>query len=239
MIIYGKNPIKEALKNPKNISKIYVQKGIRDIDNIISIANKNNIKISLSDKFLLDKISSNARHQGLVAEVVDFEYSSVEEIISYAKDRGEKLLLLILDGIEDPHNLGSILRVAECSGVHGVIIPKHRACAVNDTVVKVSCGASEYVKVAMVTNINDTIRELKDNFVSVFCADMGDTPMYKQNMKDDTAIVIGSEGFGVKALTKKLCDGVVSIPMQGNINSLNASVACGIVVYEAVRQRNN
>ena len=140
--------------------------------------------------------------------------------------------------MEDPHNVGSILRVADCSGAHGVILPKHRACSVNDTVVKVSSGASNYVKVAMVTNINDTIRELKEDFVKIVCAEADGSPMYKVDMTDDIAVVIGSEGNGVKALTRKLCDQVISIPMKGNVNSLNASVASGIVSFEVIRQRN-
>ena len=147
--------------------------------------------------------------------------------------------MLILDGIEDPHNLGSILRAAECAGAHGIVIPKRRAVGVNGTVVKVSSGAAQHVKVAAVNNVNDTIRMLKQDFVKVYCADMKGDVMYDVDMTDDTAIVIGSEGFGVKALTSSLCDRAVSIPQSGKVNSLNASVACGILCYELIRQRLN
>ena len=237
MIIVGKNPVKEALKSETTITKIYIQKGIHDMESIVSIARDRKIRIDFTDKNYLDKMTENGKHQGLIAIAEEFKYSTIEEIKKHAKQKGESLFLLVLDGVEDPHNLGSILRVAECSGVHGVIIPKHRACTVTDTAVKVSAGASNYVKVCMVTNINDTLRQLRDDFVNVFCADMNGTSMCDLNMTGDVAMVIGGEGSGVKPLTRKLCDGVASIDMFGEINSLNASVACGIVVYEIVRQR--
>ena len=237
MIIIGKNPVKEALKSETTITKLYIQKGIHDMENIVSIAKDRKIRIDFTDKNYLDKMSEFAKHQGLIAVAEEFKYSSLEVIKQYAQDKGESLFLLVLDGVEDPHNLGSILRVAECSGVHGVIIPKHRACTVTETAVKVSAGASNYVKVCMVTNINDTLRQLSDDFVNIYCADMDGTSMYDLHMTGDVAIVIGGEGSGVKPLTRKLCDGVASIDMFGNINSLNASVACGIIAYEVVRQR--
>lgn len=237
MIIEGKNPVKEALKSGVEINKLFLQKNIHDTEEIIKIANSRKIKIIFSDKIALDKLSVSGRHQGLIAVCDEYKYSSVEEIIKVAKNKNEPLFMLLLDGVEDPHNLGSILRVAECAGVHGVIIPNRRAVSVNETVIKVSAGAANYVKVAMVNNINDIIRQLKDNFVTVLCADMDGKSIYDSHMTGDLAIVIGGEGSGVKSLTRKLCDGAISIPQFGRINSLNASVATGIVVYEAVRQR--
>lgn len=237
MLIEGRNPVKEALSGDNGISKLYIQKGIHDTESIIALANKNKIRINFADKSVMDKLSTSGKHQGLIAVAEDFKYSSIEEITDYAAKKNEKLFLLILDGIEDPHNLGSILRVAECAGVHGVVIPNRRAVSVNETVVKVSAGASSFIKVAMVTNINDLIRKLKDNFVNVVCADMDGGSMYDTSLTGDTAIVIGGEGNGVKQLTRKLCDSVISIPQYGKINSLNASVATGIIAYEAVRQR--
>lgn len=238
MIIEGKNAVKESILSGKSILKLNVQKGIHDAEKVVELAKEKNIRINFCDKVQMDKLSPSKRHQGFIAVAEDFKYSSLEEIKQLAKAKGENLFVLILDGVEDPHNLGSILRVAECAGVHGVILPKHRACSVNDTVAKVSAGATNYVKVAMVTNINDTIRELKDDFVKVICAEADGKTMYQVDMKGDLAIVIGGEGSGVKPLTRKLCDDTISIPMSGKINSLNASVACGIVAYEAVRQRS-
>ena len=158
-------------------------------------------------------------------------------MLNIAKSRGEKAFIVILDGIEDPHNLGSILRVAECAGVHGVVIPSRRSADVNETVMRISAGAANHMAVAKVGNINDAIRKLKEEFVNVVCADMGGESIYDVDFDSDVAIVIGSEGFGVKELTAKLCDRTVAIPQRGKVNSLNASVACGIVCYEVVRQR--
>ncbi len=238
MIIEGKNPVKEALVGGVTISKLYIQKNHHDTDKIINLAKEKGVRFSIVEKSVLDKMSeSGGRHQGLIAVSESFKYSSIEDIINAAREKNESLLLLILDGIEDPHNLGSIMRVAECAGVHGIVIPKRRSVSVNDTVVKVSSGASSHVKVAQVTNINDTIRALKDDFVNVYCTDMNGDNIYESRLEGDVAIVIGSEGFGVKSLTRKLCDKALSIPQYGKINSLNASVATGIVVYEVVRQR--
>ncbi len=237
MIIEGKNAVKEALKSGVTISELKVQKGIHDSDNIIGLAKEKGVRFTFCDKIKLDKLSETKRHQGFIAVAADFKYSTIEEMKQLAKEKGEKLFLIILDGLEDPHNVGSILRVADCSGCHGVIVQKHRACMVTDTVVKISSGASNYVKVAMVTNINDAIRELKDDFVKVVSAEADGKVMYNTDMTDDIAIVIGSEGKGVKPLTRKLCDETISIPMKGNVNSLNASVATGIIAFEVIRQR--
>lgn len=172
--------------------------------------------------------------QKVLAEITDYKYFTLDEILA----QNEKPhLILLLDGVQDPHNLGAIIRVADCAGATGVVIPRHRSVTVNDTVIKTSAGATAHVKIAKVTNINDTIRELQDRFITVFATDMEGDLIYDANLDGDVAIVIGGEGLGVKALTKKLADGVISLPQLGKINSLNASVAAGIVLYEAVRQR--
>lgn len=232
----GKNACREALKTEKTIDKLLVQNGIEDRE-IVELAKKRGVKIQFCNKQVLDEQSVTKKHQGMILFTSDFVYSDVEDIVNSAKSKGEDLLLLILDGIEDPHNLGSILRVAECAGVSGVIIPKHRAVSVNETVAKVSAGAVSRVKVARVTNINDEIKKLKEMGVFVFVADMDGESMYRTSLKGDIALVIGSEGFGVSELTRKIADGIISIPMYGKINSLNASVSAGIVTYEAIRQR--
>lgn len=237
MNIEGKNPVKEALDSNTEISKICVSKTARDLQSIIDEARKKNIRIDFVDKSYLDRISQSGRHQGVVAVSKDFQYCSIEDILQFAKSKGENLFLLILDGIEDPHNLGSIIRVAECSGAHGVIIPSRRSATVNATVLRTSAGAANHMLIASVTNINDAIRKLTDNFVNVYSADMNGKLIYDVNLKEDTAIVIGSEGNGVKHLTSKLCNGAISIPQFGKVNSLNASVACGIICFETVRQR--
>ena len=232
----GKNACREALRTQKTIDKLLVQNGIEDKE-IIELAKQRGVKIQYCNRQVMDEQSVTKKHQGVILFASDFEYSSIEEIVESAKAKGEDLLILILDGIEDPHNLGSIIRVAECAGVSGVIIPKHRAVCVNETVTKVSAGAVSRVKVARVTNINDEIKKLKERGVFVFVADMDGEEMYNANLKGDIGIVIGSEGFGVSELTRKIADGIISIPMYGKINSLNASVSAGIVTYKAIRQR--
>ncbi len=237
MQIEGRNPIKEALQSENTtITKLCVQKGAHDLGAIIDDARKNGIRIEFLDKMKLDKMSETKHHQGLIAFAENFKYSSVDEILS--NKHNKDLFLLLLDNIEDPHNLGSIIRVAECLGVDGIIIPNKRAASVNSTVIKVSAGATSYVKVAMVNNINDVIRELKENFVTVCCADMGGETIYNAHLTGDIAVIIGNEGDGVKHLTKSLCDKTIAIPQFGKVNSLNASVACGIICSEIVRQRS-
>lgn len=238
MIIEGKNPIKEAMKGGMSVTKVFVQKGLHDTKAIVDTARDAKIRVEFVDKVVLDKMSATGKHQGVVATADEYIYCSVNDIINSAKEKGENLLMLVLDGIEDPHNLGSIIRVAECAGVHGIVIPKHRAVSVNETVVKISAGAVSHVKIARVTNINDTLRELNENFVNTISSDMDGKPMGDSHLTGDLAIVIGGEGSGVKELTRKLCSQSVSIPQYGNVNSLNASVACGVLVYEAIRQRN-
>lgn len=225
------------MKAGTTIDRLVVQKDLKDAgaNRIIADAKARGIKIFFRDKEALDR-ESEGRHQGFIAEVTDFKYCEVEDILGYAASKGEEPFLLILDGVEDPHNLGSILRVAECGGVHGVVIPRHRAASVNETVVKVSAGAASYVKVAKVTNVNDTIELLKSRNVWVYCADMDGQSVYQTDLTGACAIVIGGEGEGVKRLTRQKCDGVVSVPMHGQVNSLNASVAAGVLVFERSRQ---
>lgn len=232
----GKNAVRELLASGKNVDKILVQNTV-DVGEIVKQARNNGVKVQFVEKKVLDEQSETKKHQGIIGFANDFVYSSLEEIVSFARKRGEHLLVLLLDGIEDPHNLGSILRSAECSGAHGVIIPKNRAVSVTETVVRVSSGASEHIKVARVTNINKTIEDFKKMGVFVFATEMKGSVMYNTDLRGDIGLVIGSEGSGVSSLTKKLCDGVISIPMFGKLNSLNASVSAGIVLFEAVRQR--
>lgn len=239
MYIYGRNPIKEAYRAGKTIEKLFIVKGEFDptLSTIRKLAKEQRTVVSLVDKATLDKMANGGNHQGVVASVTDFEYSDVDDIVALARKKGEPLLVVILDGITDPHNLGAIIRSAECFGAHGIIIPKHRSVSVNDTVIKVACGATEHILVAKVTNVNDAIRELKDQNVWVYATDFdGDNPK-TVNLNGDIAIVIGSEGDGIHRLTKELCDATLTIPQYGKVNSLNASVAAGIVLYEAVRQR--
>lgn len=237
MIIEGRNGVRECLNAGSGVSRLYVQKGLHGFEDIVEKAKSAGARIVFCDKRELDKMSESGKHHGVMAVVEEFRYCTVDDIIAGAREKGEKLFMLILDGIEDPHNLGSIIRVAECAGVHGIVIPRRRAVGVNGTVVKVSAGAAAYVKVAAVTNVNDTIRQLKEDFVNVYCTDMQGESIYSADMCKDVALVIGNEGDGVKPLTAKLCDKAVSLPQAGKINSLNASVACGIACYEVVRQR--
>lgn len=239
MKIYGRNAVEEAIKSGSTIDRLIVQKELKDAgaNRIIQEAKDRGIKIFFREKIALDRETDpNSRHQGFIAEVTDFKYSEVEDILAEAERRGEPPFIVLLDGVEDPHNLGSVIRVAECAGVHGVIIPRHRAVSVNETVIKVSSGAAAHLKIAKVTNINNAIAELKNKGVWVYAADMDGESIYKTNLKGATALVIGGEGKGVKQLTKEMCDGVVSIPMFGKVNSLNASVAAGVVIYEKIRQ---
>ena len=237
-IVAGRNAVMELLKSEKDINKLYIEHGERhgSINEIIAKAKDARIVMVEVDKSKLDQMAEN--HQGVVAVVPPFNYSEVEEILDAAKEKGEDPFLLILDGIEDPHNFGSIIRTAETAGVHGIIIPKRRNVAVNATVAKVSTGATSYVKIARVHNLNDTIRKLKDAGLWVIGTDGdADTLYYNQDLKGPLAIIIGSEGFGMSKLVKENADILIKIPMKGKITSLNASVSAGIGIYEAVKQR--
>ena len=239
MKIEGKNPVNEILKSGSTIEKVMIADGITDpeVRAIQKIAREKGIKVEFADRRALDKLSETGHHQGVIAIYSDFEYADLRDVISAAKSKGEDLLFIILDEVLDPHNLGSVIRVAECAGATGVIIPNRRSATVNETVVRTSAGATAYVPVIKVSNLNQAIEELKKQNVWVYAADMDGEIMHKTNLKGDIALVVGGEGTGVKQLTKKLCDGVVAIPMFGRVNSLNASVSAGIVLYEAVRQR--
>ena len=238
MKIEGRNAVAEAINSGTTIDRLIVEKGLKDhgSNKIIDSAKSRGIKIFFRDKVALDRESATGRHQGFIAEVTDFKYCELEDILALAQKKNESPFIFILDGIEDPHNLGSILRVAECSGAHGVVIPRHRSVSVNETVIKVSAGAANHVLVAKVTNINDAIDELKKNEVWVYACDMDGQEVYKTNLSGAVAFVIGGEGQGIKKLTKQKCDAVVSIPMRGKVNSLNASVATGVVAFEYNRQ---
>lgn len=238
-VVYGRNAVLELLKSNKDINKIFVEKGEKhgSINEIIARAKENRVVLVEVEKSKLDLYTSE-NHQGVVAIVPPFDYSEIEDILDDAREKGEDPFILILDGIEDPHNLGSIIRTAETAGVHGIIIPKRRTASVNSTVVKVSTGATSYVKIARVNNLNDAIRKLKDAGLWVIGTD-GDakTLYYNQDLKGPLAIIIGSEGFGMSKLVKENADILIKIPMKGKITSLNASVSAGIVIYEAVKQR--
>lgn len=238
--IEGRNAVIELLESDKDINKIYITKGEQkgSINKIIAMANEKKVIIVEKDKRQMDLMAQTENYQGVIAIVPPFEYSEIEDILELAKIKNEKPFILILDGIEDTHNLGAIIRTAEIAGVHGIIIPKRRAASVNSTVSKVSCGAVQYMKIARVNNISDSINKLKENGVWV-CGTAIDAKSYyfEQDFKEPIAIVIGNEGKGMSQLVKKNCDFLVKIPMKGKIQSLNASVSTGIVVYEVLKQR--
>lgn len=234
MIVFGKNAVKELLKSGKTIDKICAQKGDKMAEALAMQAKEFGAKAVFCTRENLDKLSLTKKHQGVLAYTTDYSYSSLSEIVE-GKKEGERLVI-VLDGVEDPHNLGSIIRSAECLGAAGIVIGKHRSVSVNETVIKTACGAEEYVKVARVTNINDAIRSLKDLFFKVYAMDMDGKDAAACDLKGDVCLILGSEGAGVSALSKKLADGVVKIPMQGKIDSMNVSVAAGIGMYEYVRQ---
>lgn len=237
-VVSGRNAVLELLKSDKDINKLYIERGEKhgSINEIIARANDKKVVIVEVSKQKLDSMANF--HQGVVAVVPPFNYCEVEDILDYAKSKNEDPFIIILDGIEDAHNLGAIIRTAETAGCHGIIIPKRRTVTVNSTVSKVSAGATSYVKVARVNNLNETIRMLKDNGLWIIGTD-GEASKYyyNQDFKGPIAIVIGSEGYGMGRLTKENVDLLVKIPMNGNITSLNASVSAGIVIYEAVKQR--
>lgn len=239
--IEGRNAVLELLESGKDINKIYIAKGEKhgSINKIIAIAREKRIIIVEKDRRQLQEMAQTNNHQGVIAIVPPFEYCEIEDILDEAKNKNEDPFILILDGIEDPHNLGAILRTAETAGVHGVIIPKRRAASINSTVNKVSAGAVEYMKVARVNNIADSIQKLKDAGLWICGTDMDtQTYYYNQELTGPLGIVIGNEGKGMSNKVKKNCDFIVKIPMLGKITSLNASVSAGIVIYEAVKQRN-
>ena len=239
--IEGRNAVIELLRSGKDINKLYIQKGEKSgsINEIYALAKQRKVVIVELEKVKFAKMAQTPRAQGVIAVVPPYEYVSVDDILDYAKSKNEKPFILILDEIEDPHNLGSIIRTAECTGVHGIIIPKRRSAMVNSTVFKTSVGAAEYVNVAVVRNLNDTINYLKENDVWIYATDMlAKNNYYEEKYDSGVGIVIGNEGFGISRLVKENSDILIKIPMKGKINSLNASVSAAIVMYEVMNQRN-
>lgn len=237
--IEGRNAVIEAIRAGKPIDKLYVLDGCQDgpISTIKREAKKADALIKYVTKERLDQMSTTGHHQGVIAQAAAYEYAEVEDILEVAKEKGEAPFIFILDGIEDPHNLGAIIRTANIVGAHGVIIPKNRAVGLTATVNRASAGALNFTKVAKVTNISKTIENLKKEGLWFVCADMSGEVMYRQNLTGPIGLVIGNEGEGVSRLVKEKCDYITSIPMKGEIESLNASVAAGVLAYEILRQR--
>ncbi len=239
-ILEGRNPVFEALKSGRQIDKILIAKGENkgSITRILALAKEKRILVSEAERAKLDAISQTGAHQGVIAYVAAAAYYSVEDMLAEAREKGEDPLLILCDSLNDAHNLGSILRTAHCCGAHGVIIPKHRSVGLSAVAAKASAGASEYIKVAKVTNLPRCIEDLKQAGLWVCGTDAsGESDLYSANLTGPLAIVIGSEGEGMSRLVRERCDFLVRIPMKGKINSLNASVAAGVLMYEAVRQR--
>lgn len=238
-IIEGRNPVIEAFRAGKEIDKLYILDGCQDgpVMTIKREARKHDTLIRYVNRERLDQLSETGTHQGVIAYVAAYEYSEIDDIFALAEKKNEPPFIILLDGIEDPHNLGAIIRTANQAGAHGIIIPKNRAVGLTATVARTSAGAINYVPVAKVTNLGQTIEELKKRGLWFVCADMDGTVMYDLNLKGPIGMVIGNEGEGVGRLVKEKCDMVASIPMKGDIDSLNASVAAGVLAYEIVRQR--
>ena len=238
-IIEGRNAVLEAFRSGKPVDKLYVLDGCQDgpVRTIVREARKHDTIIQFVEKERLSQLSETGRHQGVIAYTAAYEYSEVSDMLELARERGEDPFIILLDNIEDPHNLGAIIRTANLAGAHGVIIPKRRAVGLTATVAKTSAGALNYTPVAKVTNLKKTMEELKKEGLWFVCADMGGQAMYDLNLTGPIGLVIGNEGEGVSRLVKETCDFVASIPMKGDIDSLNASVATGVLAYEIVRQR--
>ena len=239
LTIEGRNAVMEAFRSGKTIDKLFVQEGLQDgpIMSILREAKKHDTIINKVKKERLDQLSETGKHQGVIAQAAAYEYAQVDDILNAAREKGEPPFIFILDNIEDPHNLGAIIRTANLAGAHGVIIPKRRAAGLTAVVARTSAGALNYTPVAKVTNISNTIEDLKKEGLWFVCADMGGTTMYNLDLKGPIGLVIGNEGDGVSRLVKEKCDFIASIPMKGDIDSLNASVAAGVLAYEIVRQR--
>ena len=238
MKIIGKNAVLELIKTDKTVDKILVQNGLRDEEarNLVKNAKNRGYKVQFAEKAVLDKECESKRHQGFIAYTSDFKYADFDELISSLEDN-ENAFLVVADGIEDPHNLGSIIRVCECAGVNGLVIGKHRSAQVTDSVMRISEGSANHLKISRVVNINSAIEKIKSAGLWTFALELGGSDIYKADLKGKLCLVIGGEDTGVNKLTKEKCDGVVTIPMSGKVNSLNASVALGVGVFEAVRQR--
>lgn len=237
--IEGRNAVLEAFRSGKCVDKLFILDGCQDgpVRTIAREARKTDTIINYVSKERLDQLSETHAHQGVIAQVAAYDYSTVDEILARAEEKGEAPFLIILDNVEDPHNLGAIIRTANLAGAHGVIIPKRRAVGLTSTVAKTSAGAINYTPVAKVTNIVRTIEELKEKGIWFVCADMGGETMYDLDLTGPMGLVVGNEGEGVSRLVREACDFTASIPMKGDIDSLNASVAAGVLAYEIVRQR--
>lgn len=241
LTIEGRNPVLEAFRSGKTIDKLFVLDGCKDgpVQSIVREARKQDTLIQFVPRERLDQISETGKHQGVVAYAAAYHYAEVEELLQAARDKGEDPFLFLLDGIEDPHNLGAIIRTANLAGAHGVIIPKRRAAGLTATVARTSAGALNYTPVAKVNNLSSTIGDLKKQGVWFVCAEMSGQSMYDLNLKGPIGLVIGNEGSGVSRLVRENCDMAAAIPVKGEIDSLNASVAAGVLAYEIVRQRTN
>lgn len=239
LVIEGRNAVLEAFRSGKPVDKLFVLDGCQDgpVRTIVREAKKHDTIIQFVEKERLSQLSETGKHQGVVAFAAAYEYAEVEDMLELARQKGEDPFLILLDNIEDPHNLGAIIRTANLAGAHGVIIPKRHAAGLTSTVAKTSAGALNYTPVAKVSNLGQTIEELKKEGMWFVCADMGGDLMYNLNLTGPMGVVIGNEGEGVSRLVKEKCDFVAAIPMKGDIDSLNASVAAGILAYEVVRQR--
>ncbi len=237
-IIIGRNPVTEALKAGREVDKLLVTSREGSMIKILTLAKEQGIPVMYVEKAAIDRIAQGRAHQGVAAYVSPYAYSTVDDILANAAEKDEDPFIVILDGLEDPHNLGAIMRTAECAGAHGIIIPKRHSCGLTETVAKASAGAIEYMPVAKVTNIAQTVDELKERGIWVAACDMGGSDYYRTDMSGKIAVVIGSEGFGVSKLVREKCDFVVSMPMVGKITSLNASNAAAVVIYEIRKQRD-
>ena len=239
--IEGRHPVMEAFRSGRTIDKLFVLDGCEDgpVKSIIRAAKKQDTYIRFVKKERLDQLSETHQHQGVIAVAAAYSYSTVEDILAIAREKNEEPFIFLLDGIEDPHNLGAIIRTANLAGAHGVIIPKHRAVGLTGVVAKTSAGALNYTPVAKVANLGQTIDQLKKEGLWFVCGQMGGDVMYRLNLKGPIGLVVGNEGEGVSRLVREKCDYIASIPMKGDIDSLNASVAAGILAYEIVRQRMN
>ena len=239
--VVGRNAVKELLTSGRDVEKLYIKKGELEgsVKLLIGMASERRIPIIEVDKSKLDFMSGSVNHQGVIAIASEQAYSSIDEILSVAEERGEKPFIILLDGVEDPHNLGAIIRSAECSGAHGVVIPKRRSAGLNATVAKSSAGALSHMRVAKVTNLASVIDDLKEKGLWVFAADMGGSEYYRTDMTCGAAIVLGSEGFGISRLVKEKCDFIVSIPLYGKVNSMNVSCAAAVILSEVARQRSD
>lgn len=239
MKIEGRNNVRELIKSDKTIDKILVQNGMRDDESrqIVNMAVTRGVRVQYADKEILDKESETHRHQGFIGYVSDYKYVEIEDLLNSVEGK-ENCFLVLLDGVEDPHNLGSIIRVCECAGVDGIIIGKRRSAQVNETVLRVSEGSANHIPISRVNNLNMALDKIRDNNIWVYGLELGGSDIYKTKLDGRICIVVGGEDTGINKLTKEKCDVIMTIPMFGKVNSLNASVACGVAVFEAVRQRN-